>query len=324
MKKTGFRAAFLALAGIALSAATASAQSYPDAPITLVVPSSAGGASDTVGRLVANAVAPFLGQQVVVENRDGASATIGADIVAKSKPDGYTWLIIDNAHAANVSLRSNLSYDILKDFVPVTQTNSAPHVLVVHPSVEANSVADLVALAKAKPGEINYASAGQGTVTFLAAEIFKDQAGVDLIEIPYKGGGNSLRAIVAGETQVYFSPLLVALPYIADGRLRALAVTSKTRVDLLPDVPTIAESGYPDYEFNLWNGFLVPANTPPEVVKKIHDSIVAAIETDEMRKKLADMGAVVVGSESEEFGAFIKAQVDSLSELIHKLGLQPQ
>jgi tripartite-type tricarboxylate transporter receptor subunit TctC len=300
------------------------AQSYPDRPVTLVVPSSAGGGADTVARILADALPPFLGEAVVVENRPGAGGTIGAELVARSEPDGYTWLLIGNAHAANVSLRDNLTYDLLTDFSPVTQVNASPHVVVANPSVPFETIADMVAAAKASPDELNYASAGTGSVTFLAAEIFKDQADVTITHIPYSGGGESLRAIVAGETQIYFSPLLVALPYLEDNRLRALAVTSTERISLLPDVPTVAESGYPDYEFNLWNGLVVPAGTPEEIVAKIRSAVLEAAGTPEVQQRLVDMGATVVGSEPEAFGAFIKSQVESLADLVGKLDLRSQ
>ncbi len=325
MTKIKLIAGPVAAIGLACSiAAPAWAQSYPDRPVTLVVPSSAGGGADTVARILADALPPFLGEPVVVENRPGAGGTIGAETVAKSDPDGYTWLLIGNAHAANVSLRDNLAYDLLTDFAPVTQVNASPHVVVVNPSVPFETVSDMVALAKEKPDQLNYASAGTGSVTFLAAEIFKDQAGVTITHIPYTGGGNSLRAVVAGETQIYFSPLLVAVPYIEDNRLRAIAVTSPERVPLLPDVPTVAESGYPDYEFSLWNGLVVPAGTPDEIVTKIRSAVIEAANTPDVQQKLVAMGATVVGSEPEAFGAFIKSQVNSLSALIGKLDLKEQ
>jgi tripartite-type tricarboxylate transporter receptor subunit TctC len=197
----------------------------------------------------------------------------------------------------------------------VTQVDSSPHVVVVHPSLPARSLADLVKLAKAKPGALDYASAGLGTVTFLAAEIFKAQAGVNLRHVPYKGGGESLTSIVSGETIVYFSPLPVALPQMKSGRLRGLAVTSKHRVNLVPDLPTIAESGYPDYEFNLWNGLLVPAKTPKETVAAIHKAVLAALHSPEVTKRMAEMSSNVVGSQPEEFGAFVKSEVDGIAKL---------
>src|SRR6185295_7563552 len=182
---------------------------------------------------------------------------------------GYTWIMMNNAQAANVSLYKNLTYDLLRDFAPVMQVDSSPHIVVVHPTLPVKSIGELVKLAKAKPGKLDYASAGLGTVTFLAAEMFKADAGINLRHVPYRGGGESLTSIVSGETIVYFSPLPVALPHVQSGRLRALAVTSKKRVALVPQVPTDAESGYPGYEFNLWNGLLVPAKTPKETIASI-------------------------------------------------------
>jgi tripartite-type tricarboxylate transporter receptor subunit TctC len=194
-----------------------------------------------------------------------------------------------------------------------------PHVVVVHPSFPARSIKELVAIAKSKPGKLDYASAGTGTVTFLATEIFKDQAGVDMTHVPYKGGGESLRSVLANETPIYFSPLQVALPHIREGRLVALAVTSKQRMPQLPDVPTVAESGYPSYEFSLWNGLLVPAATPKDRIEKIHASMVKVLAMPSVRKQLTDMGSVVAGDKPEEFRAFLKAEVETLRKLLTKL-----
>ena len=316
-------AAFFAVIACAF-AVSGLAQSYPSKPIRWVVPSSPGGSADAVTRVVANGVTGVLGQRVVVDNRAGASGNIGSDNVAKSPPDGYTWLMINNAQAANVSLYKNLTYDLLRDFAPVTQVDSSPHVVVVHPSLPVKSLGELVKLAKSKPGALDYASAGLGTVTFLAAEIFKSQAGVNLRHVPYKGGGESLTSIVAGETIVYFSPLPVALPQMRQGRLRALAVTSKKRVSLVPDVPTVAESGYPGYEFNLWNGLLVPAKTPKDTVAAIHKAIVATLHTADVTKRLTDMSSNLIGNQPEEFGAFIKSEVESIASLVARLKLTTQ
>jgi tripartite-type tricarboxylate transporter receptor subunit TctC len=301
--------------------ATAWAQPYPSKPIRWVVPSSAGGGADTVTRLVADALPAVIGQRVIVDNRAGASGNIGAQIVAKSPPDGYTWIMINNAQAANVSLYKNLQYDLIRDFSAVTQVDSSPHVIVVPPSLPVKSVGELVKLAKAKPGALDYASAGLGTVTFLAAELFKADAGVKLTHVPYKGGGESLLSIVSGETAVYFSPLVVALPHIHQGRLRALAVTSKKRMSLVPDVPTVAESGYPNYEFNLWNGLLVPARTPKETITAIRSAVVAVLNTPQLNKRLVDMSSTVIGNQPEEFGAFVKSEVDNIAKVVTKLNL---
>lgn len=311
----------IASIGLLCAFSGAAAQPFPSKPIRWVVPSSPGGGADTVTRLVANALPAILGQRVVVDNRAGASGNIGADIVAKSPPDGYTWIMMNNAQAANVSLYKNLSYDLLHDFAPVTQVDSSPHVIVVHPSLPVKNVGEFVKLAKAQPGKLDYASAGLGTVTFLAAEIFKADAGIKLNHVPYKGGGESLRSIISGETIVYFSPLVVALPHMREVRLRALAVTSKNRVSQVPEVPTVAESGYPRYEFNLWNGLLVPARTPKETVAAIHKAVVDALKTPTLNKRLVDMTSTVIGNQPEEFGAFVKSEVDNIAKVVTKLNL---
>jgi tripartite-type tricarboxylate transporter receptor subunit TctC len=299
----------------------ASNPTFPSKPIRCIVPSSPGGAADATTRLVASALPAVLGQQVIVENRAGASGNIGTAAAAKAPPDGYTWIMINNAQAANASLQKDPSFDLLRDFAPVAQVDSAPHILLVHPSVAASSVSELVALAKAKPGAVDYASAGIGTVTFLAAELFNARAGISLRQVPYKGGGESLLSILRGETQVYFSPLSVAIGHVRAGRVRALAVTSKTRMALVPDVPTVAESGYPDYEFNIWNGLLVPANTPKEIIAAIRNALVTALNSPEVRNRLMEIGSTGVGSRPDEFGAFLKTEVESIANVAKKLDL---
>jgi tripartite-type tricarboxylate transporter receptor subunit TctC len=299
------------------------AQQFPSKPIRWIVPSSPGGSADAVTRVVADGVSRVLPQRVIVENRAGASGNIGSELVAKSPPDGYTWIMMNNAQAANVSLYRNLTYGLLRDFAPVMQVDSSPHIVVVHPTLPVKSLPELVKLAKAKPGQLDYASAGLGTVTFLAAELFKAQAGIDLRHVPYRGGGESLTSIVSGETIVYFSPLPVALPHVHSGRLRALAVTSKKRVALVPQVPTVAESGYPSYEFNLWNGLLVAAKTPKETVTAIRNAVVTALHAPEVSKRLTEMSSNVVASQPEEFAAFLHHEVDSIAKVVAKLNLAP-
>jgi tripartite-type tricarboxylate transporter receptor subunit TctC len=310
-----------ALGVIGTLATSAWAQPYPSKPIRFIVPSSPGGGADTVTRLVAEALPAIIGQRVIVDNRAGASGNIGTDLAAKSPPDGYTWIMINNAQAANVSLYKNLPYDLLHDFAAVTQVDSSPHVIVVHPALPVRSLSELVKLAKSKPGALDYASAGLGTVTFLAAEIFKADAGVNLMHVPYKGGGESLLSIVSGETAVYFSPLVVALAHIHQGRLRALAVTSRKRMPQLPEVPTVAESGYPKYEFNLWNGLLVPAKTPSETIAVIHKAVITALNTPQVNKRLVEMASTVIGNQPQEFGGFVKSEVDSIAQLVKELNL---
>jgi len=304
---------------VCLASATSWAQGYPSKPIRCIVPSSPGGGAGTTARLVAAALPAVLGEQVVVENRAGASGNIGTAAAAKSPPDGYTWLLINNAQAANATLQKDPGFDLLRDFAPVTQVDSSPHIVLVHPSVPVTSIQELVALAKSRP--LDYASAGTGTVTFLAAELFNAQAGIRLRQVPYKGGGESLLSIVRGETSVYFSPLSVALGHVRANRVRALAVTSKARLPSLPEIPTVAESGYPDYEFNLWNGFLVPANTPKDVIAAIHRAVVNALNSPEVKKRFLELGTSPVGNQPEEFGALIKSEVESTAELVKKLKL---
>lgn len=316
-----------ACAGVVVACAVplaACAQWSPVKPVRFVVPSSPGGSADATTRVVADGVGKLIGQRVVVENRAGASGNIGADFVAKAPADGYTWIMMNNAQAANVSLYKSLTYDLLRDFAPVTQVDSSPHVVVVHPSLPVKSIVELVKLAKARPGQLDYASAGLGTVTFLAAEIFNAQAGVNLRHVPYRGGGESLMSIVAGETIVYFSPLPVALAHIRSQRLRALAVTSKSRVANVPEIPTVAESGYPRYEFNLWNGLLVPAKTPREIVTSIRNAVAAAMNTPDLSQRMAAMSSVPVGNQPEEFAAFLKAEVDNIAAVVRKLKLAAQ
>ena len=312
----------LVVAAFACSfAAAASAQWTATKPIRLIVPSSPGGSADAVARVFAEGVSRQFSQRVIVDNRAGASGNIGSELAAKSPPDGYTWLIINNAQAANVSLFRNLTYDLLHDFAPVTLVEASPHVIVVHPTLPVKSVTELVKLAKTRPGELDYASAGLGTVTFLAAELFNAQSGIKLRHVPYRGGGESLTSIVSGETQVYFSPMTVALPHIRSGRLRPLAVTSMKRMALVPDVPTVAESGYPKYEFNLWDGLLIPAKTPKDILTSIHNAAVAALKTPEVTKRLSEMGSTAVGNQPEEFGAFLRSEVESIARVVKRLNL---
>ncbi len=305
-----------------LAAGAVHAQWTPTKPVRCIVPSSPGGAADASARLLADGVTRVIGQRVVVENRAGASGNIGSELAARATPDGYTWLMINNAQAANVSLFKNLSYDLLRDFAPVTQVDAAPHVVVVHPTLPAKSIGELVKLARARPGQLDYASAGLGTVTFLAAEIFNAQAGIQLRHVPYRGGGESLTSIVAGETIVYFSPLPVALAHMKSGRLRALAVTSKQRAAAAPEIPTVAESGYPKYEFSLWNGLLVPAKTPREIVVAVRNAAALALNAPELRSRMSAMSVTPMAGSPEDFSAFLKSEVEAIAAVVRRLNLK--
>jgi len=311
----------LACCILGLPAGNVAAQAYPSKVVRYVVPGTPGAGADIVGRIVAGGLTDVFGRQVLVDNRPGAASNIGAEIAAKAPPDGYTVLHINITHAVNASLYRNLGYNLLRDFAPVSQVATAPAIVVVHPSLPVKSIAELVKLARAKPGAINYASAGTGSSTFLAAEMFKGQAGIDMLHVPYKGGGEAQTSVVSGETSIYFASLGTVLPYIRQGRLRALAVTSPKRVALLPEYPTVAELGYPDYQAGNWHGVMAPVKTPREIVTALRNAIVAALNTPAVNKRLNDLAYLPVGDQPEQFGAFLQAEVAALAKVIKKLGL---
>ena len=303
---------------VCIGASSSWAQRYPAKVVRLLVPFSPGSGSDTLGRIIAGGLTDVVGQQVIVDNRAGAAGNIGAEIAAKAPPDGYTLLLANLGHAANVSLYRNLPYDVVRDFAPVTQLASAPAIVVAHPSLPVRSLDELVKLAKARPGAINYASGGVGTPTFVAAELFKAQAGVNLLHVPYRAGGEALTAVLSGEVSIYFSPLATALPHVRQGRLRPLAVTAAKRVPVLPEYPTVAELGYPGYQSGNWYGLLVPAKTPKEIIAAIRAAAVGALNNETISRRLADLGYVAIGDQPEEFAAHIKAEIESLGRILRE------
>ena len=294
------------------------AQRYPAKVVRLVVPFSPGSGSDTLGRIIAAGLTDVFGQQVIVDNRAGAAGNIGAELAAKAPPDGYTMLLANMGHATNVSLYRNLPYDVVRDFAPVTQLASAPAIVVVHPSLPVKSIGELVRLAKARPGAINYSSGGTGTPTFVAAELFKAQAGVNLLHVPYRAGGEALTALLSGEVSVYFSPLATALPHVRQGRLRALAVTTVRRVPLLPGLPTVDELGYPGYQSGNWYGLLVPARTPKDIIAAIRNGALAVLNNEIVGRRLADLGYISIGDQPEEFAAHIKSEIENLGRILRE------
>ncbi|MES2564463.1 MAG: tripartite tricarboxylate transporter substrate binding protein [Pseudomonadota bacterium] len=298
------------------SIASVHAQSYPAKPVRFIVPFSPGSGSDTIARIIASGFPEALGQQVLVDNRAGAAGNIGAELAAKAPADGYTMLLIILGHAANVALYKNLPYDLVRDFAPVIQFASTPAILVVHPSLPAKSVSELVALARAKPGAINYASGGVGTPTFIASELFKLQAKVSLLHVPYRSGGEALTSILSGETSVYFAPIAPALPHVRAGKLRGLAVTSSERLELLKEYPSVAESGYRGFQTGNWYGLVVPARTPPEIVATLNKVSLAVLKNPSVNKRLVDSGYVVIGDSPERFAAHIKSEIASLSKIL--------
>jgi tripartite-type tricarboxylate transporter receptor subunit TctC len=303
--------------------AGADAQNYPVRPIRFVVTGSPGSSGDALGRLVAEGLSQRLGQQVILDNRPGAGANIGPEIVAKSAADGYTVFMVTISHAVNATLYPKLAYNIISDFAPVTQLVTDPAVLVVNSAVPVKSVTELIALAKSKPGGLNYSSGGTGTFTFLAAELFKGQTGVNIVHVPYKGGGPALLAVVAGEVSVYFAPLGVALPFIKQGRLRALAVTTEKRVPMVSELPTVADSGVPGFQSGNWFGLLVPAKTPKTTVTRLHSDTLAWLNEAGTVKTLDSLAYVRIGSTPEAFAAFIKSEVGRMGKIVTALHLTP-
>jgi len=301
-------------------ASAAWAQNYPSKPVRVLVASSAGSNPDTIARVVADGLTQVFGQQVVVDDRAGAGGNIGAEVAARAPADGYTVFLAHTNHSVNATLYKKLSYDVLRDFSPVTLLALSAFVASVHPSLPAKSVRDLVNIAKARPDDLTYASAGAGSGTFFAAEYFKAMAKVNMLHVAYKGGGPALAAVLSGETTVYFTPLATGLPHIRSSKLRALGVTAARRLSELPDVPAIADT-LPGYELLGWAGFMVPAKAPKEVVDTLHKAAVAALKRPDVAKRLDDLGYIPVGSRPEEMGAYIKSEIDKYAKLIGQIGL---
>jgi len=302
-------------------ASNVSAQTYPTHAIKLVVPFPAGGTTDILARDVAKRLTETLGQSVVVDNRPGAGGNIGADLVAKSAPDGYTLLMgTVGTHAINPSLYAKMPYDHVKDFAPVVLVAGVPNVLVVNPSLPVNSVADLIKLAKAKPGTINFASSGNGTSIHLSGELFKTMTGVDMTHVPYKGSAPALADLIGGQVQVMFDNLPSSLPQIKGGKLRAIAVTSTKRAPALPDVPTVAESGLPGFEASSWFGILAPAGTPAPIIARINGEVNKWLQSPEGKQQLATQGAEAAGGPPEQFSAHIRTETDKWAKVVKASG----
>lgn len=311
------------LLALAIAAPAVQAQDFPKAPVRLVVPFAAGGSSDTVARLVAQKLTVAMGQTFVVDNRAGAGGNLGAELVAKSKADGYTLLFAAGSFAVNVSLFEKLTYDPLKDFDPVIHVCTVNGILVVHPSVKATTVQELIALARAQPGALNYASAGNGTTPHLAGELFKAAAKVDITHVPYKGSGPALLDLMGGQTQVMFANIPGTLQQVKAGKLRVLAVTNDKRSTAVPDVPTISESGLSGYRAATWFGVLAPAGTPREVVAKLNAEFAKALAAPDLVEHLRSDGSDVVGGSPEQFRAFLKSEVERWGPIVRAAGIKP-
>jgi tripartite-type tricarboxylate transporter receptor subunit TctC len=307
-----------AFLGAVLSTA-AYAQGYPVKTVRYIVPSLPGGGSDIVGRMMAAHLSQTFKQQVVVDNRAGGGGNIGAEIAAKSMPDGHTIFQMAVTHTINVTLYKNLAYDLVRDFTPITRLASSPLVVTVHPSLSVKTLADLIHATKAKPGGINFASAGTGTPTHMAVELFNRRTGIELVHVPYKGGGGAQSSILAGETQIYFANIVTAMPHVQSGRLRALAVTSPKRVPLIPEYPTIAESGYPGYESETWFGLMLPVKTPKNVVAAVRSAALAALHAPEVNKRLIELAFIPIGDSAAEFTTYIQSEIATYGKLVREL-----
>jgi tripartite-type tricarboxylate transporter receptor subunit TctC len=313
-----------ALLGCSLTASAAESE-YPTRPVRMIVAFAPGGGSDTAARILAQRLSSSLGQQVVIDNRPGASGNLGHDIGARSTPDGYTlmWTSIGPI-AVNPSLFRKLPYDPIRDFDPITLTADSLNALVVHPSVPAQSVKELIALARSQPGKLSYGSSGIGGAGHLAGELFNLMAGVDLVHIPYKGGGPAMVDLLGGQIQAIFATLVTALPHIKSGKIRALGVTPAKRAPMLPDVPTIAEAGLPGYEAANWYGLLAPARTPKPIISRLNREVVRILETQEVRDAYFGVGMLAQTSTPETFGAYLKKEIAKWNEVIRKTGIRAE
>ncbi len=309
--------------GCALCAATPAAlgQAYPTKPVRMIAASSPGSAVDIVARIVAQKLGEQLGQQVVVDNRAGAGGNLGAELAAKAAPDGYTLFMGTPAHAINTGLYRKLNYDLIRDFSPVTQVTSGQYVVVVHPSLPVKSIRELIALARGKPGQLNYASAGSGNATHLAGELFASATRIKLVHVPYKGSGPAVTDLVGGQVQLMFANLVAALPQVKTGRIRALAVTGQTRAAAAPELPTVIEAGVPGYVVTSWFGVLVPAATPRELIMKLNAELARTMSAPDVRDRLAADGAEPTTGTPEQFGVFLRAEITQWTKVVKEAGI---
>ncbi len=310
------------IAFITLAALSPVQAQYPVKPVRLIVPFPPGGGTDAIARILTPALSEGLGQQVIVDNRPGAGANIGAEIAARSAPDGYTLLLSAIANAISASLYAKLNYDLVRDFAPVTLLATTPHILVVHPSLPVKSVKELIALARARPGELTYSSSGAGTPTHLAGELFASMTGVKMTHVPYKGGGPSVIALVGGEVSVGFATMPSVIQHVKAGRLRGLAVTTARRSPAMPGLPTVSEAGVPGYDVGSWYGLLVPAGTPKEIVARLHAETVKLLKLPAVTERLAASGFEVLVSTPEEYAAFTRSEIAKWAKAVKAANLR--
>jgi len=312
-----------ALPAAAQIPSTSAAQAFPVKPIRIVVPFTPGGPNDILARMAGQHLTATWGQQVVVDNRPGGGTIIGTDFVAKAAPDGHTLLMVATAFASTPSLNAKLPYDTVRDFTPVIQMVSSPNVLVVHPSLPVKNVKELVAVAKARPGQIAFASGGTGSLTHLAGELVRLSAGVPMTHIPYKGAAPATVALIGGEVSWMFGTILPTLPHVKSGKLRAIAVSGAQRVDVLPGIPTVAET-LKGFDASSWYGLFAPAATPPDVITKLNREVAAGLNVPEVRARLAQEGTVVVAGTPEQFGAIVRADMAKWAQVIREAGIRQE
>ena len=310
--------------GYAGAQTSASAQAYPLRPLRIIVPQSPGASTDLTARLVAQRLSDAFKQPVIVDNRPGAGNIIGTELVVRAAPDGHTLLVVAAGITVNPSIYKRMPYDTERDLAPVTQLTRFPNLLAAHPSFPAKSLQDLLALARAKPASINYASAGLASGTHMSMELLKTMTGIDLVHIPYTGGGPAVIAAVGGQVQLNIGTTVGVLPHVRSGRLRALAVTTAARSPAAPEIPTFAESGVPGYDHGPWNGLFAPAKTPPALIVKIHAEVARALNSTQIRKVFANEGVEVVASRPDEFAAVIRAELAMWPKVVKAAGIKAE
>ncbi len=319
------RSIHLAIVLLATAAfANTVAQDYPSKPVRIIVPFAPGGGTDLSARIIAQKLSESLGANFVVENRPGAAGIVGTETVAKSKPDGYTMLVVSSSHAMNPAMYEKMPYDTARDFAPISLLMSGPTLVVAHPSLPAKNARELIALAKARPGTLTFASAGHGTPPHMAGELFKALAKIDILHIPYKGNGPAYTDLMAGQVSLMFPNIATSLPYAKSGRMRAIGVGSKQRSAIAPEIPTIHESGLPGYEMSSWFGLLAPAGTPPTVASRLQQEITRIFKQADVRDKLLAQGVEPVGSTPQEFTVFLAAETTQWAKIIKSSGLKPE
>ena len=314
----------IALFGLAIaaSAGIASAQTYPAKPVRVIIGFSAGSTTDLIGRVMATKMTEVMGQPVLVDNRPGAGANLAAEIVAKAAPDGYTALLANAGLATGATAYVKLNFNALRDFAPVTQVSATPHILLIHPSLPTKTVKELIAFTRARPGELNFASTGHGNSDHLAAELFMYMTGVKMVHVPYKGGPQAIGDILTGQVAMYFAGLPVSIPFVKNGKVRALGLTDSKRTPVLPDVPTVAEAGVPGYEHILWSMLVVPAATPKDVVAKLNQEAAKALGAADVRERYSGMGVEPAPTTPERAAAYLKSETEKYAKVVKAIGLR--